>query len=134
MKDEENSGREGKSEKLCTTNESSPIIPNVNIEKIHEFYDTFMYAVQSLETMGGLQQVNGNVALTSEKLLGIRGDLTRIDSDWENWDFVKLVNLGIVTIVDPLPRENYVRHVIKINHEGVCIAKIKVTSRMNAQR
>ena len=50
-----------------------------------------MYAVQSLETMGGLQQVNGNVALTLEKLPGIRGDLTRIDSDWENWDFVKLV-------------------------------------------
>ena len=41
---------------------------------------------------------------------------------------------GIVTIVDPFPRENYIRHVIKINHEGVCIAKIKVTSQMNAQR
>ena len=68
-----------------------PVIPNVNIKKIHEFYDTLMYAVQSLETMGGLQQVNGNVALTLEKLPGIRGDLTRVDSDWENWDFVKLV-------------------------------------------
>ena len=41
---------------------------------------------------------------------------------------------GIVTIVDPLPRENYIRHVIKISHEGVCIAKIKVTSQMNAER
>ena len=68
-----------------------PVIPNVNIKKIHEFYDTLMYAEQSLETMGGLQQVNGNVALTLEKLPGIRGDLTRVDSDWENWDFVKLV-------------------------------------------
>ena len=68
-----------------------PVIPNVNIKKIHEFYDTLMYAVQSLETMGGLQQVNGNVSLTLEKLPGIRGDLTRIDADWESWDFVKLV-------------------------------------------
>ena len=50
-----------------------------------------MYAVRSLEIMGGLQQVNGNVALTLEKLPGIRGDLTRVDSDWENWNFVKLV-------------------------------------------
>ena len=31
------------------------------------------------------------VALTLEKLPGICGDLTRVDSDWENWDFVKLV-------------------------------------------
>ena len=68
-----------------------PVIPNVNIKKIHEFYDTLMYAVQSLETMGCLQQVNGNVALTLEKLPGIRGDLARTDPDWESWDFVKLV-------------------------------------------
>ncbi len=68
-----------------------PVIPNVSIKEIHEFYDTLMYAVQSLETMGGLQQVNGNVALTLEKLPGIRGDLTRTDPDWESWDFIKLV-------------------------------------------
>ena len=43
-----------------------------------------MYAVLSSETMGGLQQVNGNVASTLEKLSGIRGDLTRMDSDCEN--------------------------------------------------
>ena len=45
-----------------------PVIPNVNIKKIHEFYDTLMYAVQSLETMGGLQQVNGNVAFNVRKI------------------------------------------------------------------
>ena len=50
-----------------------------------------MYDVQSLETMGCLQQVNGNVALTLEKLPGIRGDLARTDPDWESWYFVKLV-------------------------------------------
>jgi hypothetical protein len=50
-----------------------------------------MYAVQSLETMGCLQQVNGNVVLTLEKLPGIRDDLARTDPDWESWDFVKLV-------------------------------------------
>lgn len=53
-----------------------PVIPNVNIKRIHEFYGTLMYAVQSLKAMGGLEQVNGNVALTLEKLLEIRGDLT----------------------------------------------------------
>ena len=99
-----------------------------------------------------MQHVNGNVALTLEKLPGIRGDLTRIDSDWENWDLLnwsKLYIIGheeiqsnsrvkqdprIVTIVDLLSLENYIRDVIKINHEGACIAKIKMTNRMNAQR
>jgi hypothetical protein len=129
-----------------------PVIPNVNIKKVHEFYNTLMYAVQSLETMGGLEQVNGNVALTLEKLSGIRGDLTRTDPDWESWDFVKLVEAlhrwtrrnplehanktrppGIVSGVN-LHQGNYIKHVIKRSHVGVHIAKIKIIERMNAQR
>ena len=46
--------------------------------------------VQSLETKGRLGDVRGNVALTIDKFAGIRGDLVRIDDDWQNWDFVKL--------------------------------------------
>ncbi len=84
-----------------------PVIPNVNIKEIHEFYDTLMYAVQSLETMGGLQQVNGNVALTLEKLPGIRGDLTRTHPDWESWDFIKLVEaLHCWTRRNPIEQSN----------------------------
>ncbi len=84
-----------------------PVIPNVNIKEIHEFYDTLMYAVQSLETMGGLQQVNGNVALTLEKLPGIRGDLTRTEPDWESWDFVKLLeSLHRWTRRNPIEQSN----------------------------
>ena len=87
-----------------------PVIPNVNIKKIHEFYDTLMYAVQSLETMGCLQQVNGNVALTLEKLPGIRGDLARTDPDWESWDFVKLVEaLHLWTRRNPIEQSNETR-------------------------
>ena len=40
--------------------------------------------------MGKLGDVCGNVALTINKLAGIRGDLVRNDDDWQNWDFVKL--------------------------------------------
>ena len=87
-----------------------PVIPNVNIKKIHEFYDTLMYAVQSLETMGCLQQVNRNVALTLEKLPGIRGDLARTDPDWESWDFVKLVEaLHLWTRRNPIEQSNETR-------------------------
>ena len=67
-----------------------PTIPNANIKRIHEFCEKLSYAVQSLETMGSLEKINGNVAMTLDKLSGIRGDLVRNDSEWESWDFVKL--------------------------------------------
>ena len=48
------------------------------------------YNVQSLETMGKLGDVRGNVALTIDKLSGIRTDLVCNDNSWQNWDFLKL--------------------------------------------
>ena len=35
-----------------------PVISGVNVKKIHEFTDCLTYCVQSLETMGKLEQVN----------------------------------------------------------------------------
>ena len=66
------------------------VISGVNVKKIHEFSDRLAYCVQSLETMGKLEQVNGYVSMTLDKLPGIRGDLVRTDETWESWDFVKL--------------------------------------------
>ena len=40
--------------------------------------------------MGKLEQVKGNVSMTLEKLLDMRGDLMRPDETWESLDFVKL--------------------------------------------
>ncbi len=40
--------------------------------------------------MGKLDNMKGNVSMTLDKLLGIRGDLVRGDPDWETWDFVQL--------------------------------------------
>ena len=67
-----------------------PTITEVNVKKMHEFSEKLSYCVQSLETMGKLQQVNGNVAMTLDKLSAIRGDLVRTDPEWENWDYIKL--------------------------------------------
>ena len=66
-----------------------PRIKGTNPQKIHQFYEQLRYNVQSLETMGKLGDVRGNVALTIDKLAGIRGDLVRNDDNWQNWDFVK---------------------------------------------
>ena len=67
-----------------------PTIHGIDIKKIHHFSDQLVYCVQSLETMGKLEQVNGYVSMILHKLPGIRGDLVRTDEEWETWDFVKL--------------------------------------------
>lgn len=67
-----------------------PRIKGTNPQTIHQFYEQLRYNVQSLETMGKLGDVEGNVALTIDKLAGICGDLVRNDDDWQNWEFVKL--------------------------------------------
>ena len=67
-----------------------PHISNVNVKRIHEFSEKLMYCVQSLQTLGKLQRVEGNVAMTLDKLPAIRGDLVRTDPDWENWGYDNL--------------------------------------------
>ena len=67
-----------------------PVISGVDLKAIHQFHERLAYCVQSLQTMGKLDQVNGNVPMTLDKLPGIRGDLVRTDDSWESWDFVKL--------------------------------------------
>ena len=67
-----------------------PTVYNANPKKIHDFSEKLMYNVQALETLKKLEQVNGAVSMTLDKLPGIRGDLVRTDPDWESWDFSKL--------------------------------------------
>ena len=45
--------------------------------------------------------MNGNVALTIDKLSGIHGDLVRNDEDWQSWDFLQLC---AVLKSPPLPK------------------------------
>ena len=45
---------------------SLPIINGSQPNKIHEFYEKLLFNVQSLETMGKLQEVNGYVRSCSD--------------------------------------------------------------------
>lgn len=67
-----------------------PKISGDRPQKIHQFTEQLLYNIQSLETMGKLNRVNGNVALTIDKLSGIHGDLVPNDDDWQSWDFLRL--------------------------------------------
>ena len=68
-----------------------PTITSTRPEKIHPFYEKLVYCVQSLETLGKLQEVNGYVRLTLNKVPGIRGDLVRTEPKWKDWTFTDLV-------------------------------------------
>ena len=67
-----------------------PTVPNASPKKICEFGEKLTYCVQALQTMKKLEQVNGAVSMTLDKLPAIRGDLARTDPDWEKWDFAQL--------------------------------------------
>ena len=41
--------------------------------------------------MGEINEINGYVRVTLDKLPGIRADLVRLDDDWQEWSFRKLV-------------------------------------------
>ena len=69
---------------------SLPRIPSAKARAIAEFSDKLTYCVQSLQSLGKLDEVRGLTAITLDKLSAIRGDLVRSDGDWENWDLDKL--------------------------------------------
>ena len=69
---------------------SLPTINGSQPGKIHSFFETLRYNVQSLETLNKLSDVNGYVRMTINKLPSIRGDLVRTDPKWKDWTFVKL--------------------------------------------
>ena len=66
-------------------------VSGCNPLKIHEFYENLVRNVQSLETMGKLQTVNGYARMILDRLPGIRADLVRDDEKWKEWGFVELV-------------------------------------------
>ena len=76
-------------------------VPNTNPKKISEFSEKLTYCVQALQTLKKLEQVNGAVTMTLDKLPAIRGDLVRTYPDWENWDFANLSEA-----IRPLVRRN----------------------------
>ena len=68
-----------------------PSITYYNVPKILEFYEKLLINVKSLETMSKLNQINGYVQITLDKLQPIRADLVRLDTSWQEWAFPQLV-------------------------------------------
>jgi len=99
---------------------SLPTITGSQPKKVHEFYEILVYNGQSLETLGKLREITGYVRTTLDKLEGIRGDLVRNDSNWQEWDFPMLVeSLRLWTERNPVPnKDSESRHDLKPAHQS----------------
>ena len=70
---------------------SLPTIPSENPNKSMNFTKKRLCNVQSLETLGKLPEVSGNVRAVLDKLKGIKADLVRGRDGWQEWDFSQLL-------------------------------------------
>ena len=68
-----------------------PVITSAHPKQVDEFYKKLLHNVQSLETLGRLRDVTGNVRAVLDKLKGIKADLVRGQVGWQEWDFPKLI-------------------------------------------
>ena len=105
---------------------------------MHKFYKTLLFNVQSLETLGKLQDVKGNVRYIIDKLKRIKSDLVRGQSGWQDWDFPQLVNAvklwkninPIESSDDSKRKQPWASHHYPIQPGCVYTAKVKPTSRL----
>lgn len=68
-----------------------PTITGESPKEVDGFYKKLLYNVQSLETLGKLRDVTGNVRAVLDKLKGIKADLVRGQEGWQEWDFSQLL-------------------------------------------
>ena len=68
-----------------------PVVNGANPKIIHEFYSKLITQVQTLETMGKLNMINGYVRTVLDCLPGIRSDIVRNYDSWQEWEFPQYV-------------------------------------------
>ena len=67
------------------------IVTGANPRKVKDFYKQLRFNVQSLDMLGRLADVKGNVRCTLDKLKGIKADLVRGNEGWKDWGFKYLL-------------------------------------------
>lgn len=67
------------------------VISGCQPKKIHEFWQTLNYNVQSLETLAKLSGCLPKVHGVLDKLPGIKADLVNGKPGWQDWGFEELM-------------------------------------------
>jgi hypothetical protein len=68
-----------------------PTITERDVTKIHEFYETLQYNVESLQTLGKLDKLNAAVRFTVDKLALIKNELAMMNDNWSEWTFLEFM-------------------------------------------
>ena len=68
-----------------------PVVKSTDPGGINNFYKILLFNVQSLETMGKVERVNGMTRSVLEKLPGIKSDLVRGQGNWQEWDLAHVI-------------------------------------------
>ena len=69
-----------------------PTIKERDVSKIHSFYETLLFNVESLQTLETLEKLDAAVRFTFDKLEGIKSELAMINQNWNEWTFMEFVN------------------------------------------
>ncbi len=84
-----------------------PVVKDSNPNEVDKFYKTLLYNVQSLETLGKLERVNGMARSVLDKLPGIKSDIVRGQEGWQDWGLAQLVKaLRIWREINPCAEES----------------------------
>ena len=68
-----------------------PVVKDTNPNEVDKFYKILLCNVQSLETLGKLERVNGMTRSVIDKLPGIKSDIVRGHEGWQDWGLAQLV-------------------------------------------
>ena len=70
-----------------------PTITERNVAKVHQFYEKLLFTIESLETLGKLESVQGVAYYVPvKKLEFLRSELvSHVPSDWRSWSFKELL-------------------------------------------
>ena len=80
-----------------------PSIRERDVVKIHGFYETLLYNVESLQTLDSLGKLDAAVRFTFDKLEVIKSELAMTNENWSEWTFVQFVEaLGKWTKNNPV--------------------------------
>ena len=69
-----------------------PTIRERDVPKIHAFYETLLYNVESLQTLDSLGKLDAAVRFTFDKLEVIKSELAMTNENWSEWTFTQFVD------------------------------------------
>ena len=68
-----------------------PTVKERDVKKIHAFYETLLFNVESLRTLQSLNKLDAAVRFTFDKLEVIKNELAMLNENWSEWTFVQFL-------------------------------------------